>query len=124
MGLPLGSWVCCLGSPPEFVGSPLGFVDLLFHVVFVLISCLCCVFFVSLVVCRNLWIFFSKGEEEETRRRRRRRRRRRDSHFLISWFSFVELESLKLEFHVDFHKNRVFDTRVATVNSSLINSRY
>ena len=92
------------------MGSSLGFVDLLLRVVSALISCLClcfCCFFGFLykLVDFFFYFFFSEGEEEETRRRRRR-----DSHFLISWFSFVELESLKLEFHVDFHRNRVFDT--------------
>ena len=38
-------------------------------------------------------------------------------------FSVVELESLRIEFHVDFYKNQVFDTQVATVNPSLIDSR-
>ena len=44
---------------------------------------------------------------------------------MICVFSFcvVELESLRIEFHVDFYKNQVFDTQVATVDSSLIDSR-
>ena len=136
--------LCCLGSIQAegfglgkfgFVGLVQawvrGFVALCFcfwplwvFVVFVLISYFVwfllwsliyvCVFFISLIVCKNSWIFFFfEGEQEETRRRRR------DSCFLISWFSFVELESLRLEFHVDFHRNRVFDTWVATVILSL-----
>ena len=69
----------------QFVGLPL------LHVVSASIS-----FFVSLVVvdfffrgekgCRG---FFSKEEEEETE---------------VSWVSFVELECLKLEFHVNLIK--------------------
>ena len=47
----------------------------------------------------------------------------RDSCFWISWFSFVELESSRLDFHIDFQRNWVFDTCVAIVNSTLRNSR-
>ena len=112
--LRFATWVC--GFVAWICGSlaSCGFCfDLLFVFVFLLFLWL----FVE--TCGFFFLFFfSEGEEEETRRRRRR-----DSHFLISWFSFVELESLKLEFHVDFHRNRVFDTRVATMNSNLINSR-
>ena len=115
----LGSWV--YRWVRGFVALCFCFWPLWVFVVFVLISCFVwfllwslvyvCVFVISLIVCKNSWIFFFfEGEQEETRRRRR------DSCFLISWFSFVELESLRLEFHVDFHRNRVFDTRVATVN--------
>ena len=38
---------------------------------------------------------------------------------LIFEFSFMELEFYRLEFHVNFHKNRVRDTRVVTVKLSL-----
>ena len=42
---------------------------------------------------------------------------------LIFESSFMELESYRLEFHMNFHRNRVRDTRVVTVNSSLKDSR-
>ena len=44
-----------------------------------------------------------------------------DLYLLLS--EFVELESQKLDFHIDFHRNRVFDTRVVTVKSSPRHSR-
>ena len=59
--------------------------------------------------CRGFF-FFLRG--------RRGRRRLR-----FSWGSFVEIECLILEFHVNFNRNRVCDTRFATMNSSPSASR-
>ena len=36
----------------------------------------------------------------------------------VSWVSIVKIERLILEFHVNFNRNRVCDTRFARVNSS------
>ena len=41
------------------------------------------------------------------------------SFFLVSLWN----SSLRLNFHIDFHRNRVFDTRVVTVKSSPRHSR-
>ena len=45
------------------------------------------------------------------------------SSFYTPSFSSMELESQRLEFHMNCHRNRVFDTRVTTMNSNLIDSR-
>ena len=92
-----------MGSLTGFMGLPLGSsIGFMVHRwVFgfcfqCLISCfqcfadrVCCFF-----GCRG---FFSKEEEEEEETE-------------VSWVSFVELECLKLEFHVNFNRNRVCDT--------------
>ena len=120
----VGFGFCCLGSSPGFASlwvRWLGFqyFDLLFS------------------IFRRLWlswIFFFQREKRKKKRLRcfvdcgcrgfffflRGRRGRRRLRF--SWGSFVEIECLILEFHVNFN-NRVCDTRFATMNSSPSASR-
>ena len=71
----------------------------------VLISCFQC--FVD-CGCRGCFFrcrgcFFQRENRKETE---------------VSWFSFAEIKCLILEFHVNFNRNRVCDTRFARVNSS------
>ena len=111
----VGFGFCCLGSSLGFASSwvrRLGFqyFDLLFS------------------MFRRLWlswIFFFQREKRKKKRLRcfvdcgcrgfffffflsRGRRGRRRLRF--SWGSFVEIECLILEFHVNFNRNRVCDT--------------
>ena len=106
----LGLWVCRLGLlvrgftdwvrgfvdwvRGSSLGSPIGFVVSVFSVLISCFQCfadwVCCFF-----GCRGF--FFSKEEEEEEETE-------------VSWVSFVELECLKLEFHMNFNRNRVYDT--------------
>ena len=83
------------------LGSSTGFLVSVFSVWSLVFSVLLTGFVVSLVVVD----FFSKEEEEEEETE-------------VSWVSFVELEYLKLEFHVNFNRNRVCDTWFATVTLS------
>ena len=82
-----------------------GFAGQVFNI---LISCFQC--FADCGYRGFFFFFYSRG--------RRGRRRLR-----FSQGSFVEIECLILEFHVNFNRNRVCDTRFATMNSSPSASR-
>ena len=70
-------------------------------------DCGCCGFFFFLDVVD----FFSQREK-----------RKKETE--VSWVSIVKIERLILEFHVNFNRNRVCDTRFARVNSSSSAERY
>ena len=122
----LCSWVLLLGFVARFAGCQLGLpLGLLFanwvcrswlraSCDFYFDPCLC---FCCLFNCCGFFFFFLEGlswiflEGEK-----RKKKKKGISAF---WFSFVELECLKLEFQANFHWNWACDTRFATVISTL-----
>ena len=62
--------------------------------------------------CCGFFFFFSDVMDFFSQREKRKKETE------VSWVSIVKIEHLILEFHVNFNRNQVCDTRFARVNSS------